>query len=335
MLIWFSPYLRINGTQKDCIIELLAMRPNSKEAKANGVRFEVGSSLREIEYLDRNWLTPYFNTTILTLKNAGYSTIRSLAYDSRFIPENIHEELFPNWTRQIEADLKRTGKKPIVICHSLGCKLAASYILHLKKEKVEKLISAFIMIAGPFGGSVTSVLALTTGYDFHLGIADLASLRRLAAQLPSTYYLLPNITTIAKGWNLPTDEKAALKKIKEHLEDFDHDRYKLFQVFERFKKSRKIVKEHLGNVPAVCFYGETKGQTLEGRDKDHKMQYGDGDGVVNIDSLRQCSDFTDYIQTIPDHNHMSILYTAEASQKLLHFMDLVGKGQVKKLKKNW
>ncbi|XP_047497835.1 phospholipase A2 group XV-like [Penaeus chinensis] len=149
-----------------------------------------------VEWLDPSHRSPtgYFKDIVNALVSLGYErgvSVRGAPFDFRRAP-NEHGEYFRDLRRLIEETYQSSGRKVILILHSMGAPMM-HYFLNLQEQHwKDKHIETVVSLAGAWGGSIKAVKVYTAGDN--LGIYVISSLKVRAEQrsAPSLAFLLPS-----------------------------------------------------------------------------------------------------------------------------------------------
>lgn len=255
---------------------------------------------------------PYLDKVIHMIQSKGYFNIHSAAYDFRQGIDYFEKEQFPRMVRRIENAVKTSKKKAVILCHSMGCRLSLHFLQRQSPKWKKRNIARLVSIAGAFGGSITAVRGLTTGYDLGMEKPDyLDYFRMLFHDHDSSYYLLPDPAAYSHHKVLATidgvnytvnDYEQLLTKL-----DLADKIPVLWRSMDGVKKNstakdhRKLVNVNRGpDVPVTCIYND-KEKTVDGVIMNTRnpwrngLTYGLGDGTVNTEGLSVCKRWEDRI----------------------------------------
>lgn len=327
---WFDIWLNIHllvPVSIDCLIDNLILRYDPKthtSLNSEGVEIRPHNfgSVDSVEYLDILKLpkTDYFHTIIDTLvRNNSYQREVDMfgsGYDFRKAPNEL-DEFFVNLTNLIEKTYTINGFRPVtLICHSMGC-LNAVYLLNNKTQDWKDVfVKRLVTIAAPWGGSFKAISAMLFGDDLGIPLMQTAKLQMLQSTFPSLMYLFPIAPTYSKQQVLiETPQKNyTLTNLHEILIAKNMtDQLSMWQDTRPILESIKAP-----NVELWCLYSngiDTTKRIVYETDITGKYseETGDGDGTVNIESLRACENFASHqdkpIKTFSFHktDHIDIL----------------------------
>lgn len=309
---WYDLWLNIHllvPLAFDCLIDNMRLHYNfttRKTYNTPGVEIRPTNfgSLDSVDYLDIDRLpkTGYFAEVIAILeKNNGY--IRNVdmvgaGFDFRKAPNEL-EIFFQNLTNLIELTYIKNNYKPVsLICHSMGC-LNSFYLLNRKTQNWKDVfIKRLICLAAPFGGSVKAISAMLYGDNLGIPLLSSEKLKDLQSSFPSLMYLFPKEPTFSSDRILIQSSEYNYT-----LKNFDllFNATNMIEQREMWHDTKDIAANLTApNVELWCLYGsgiETPSLIVyDGDIKDGKYKEieGDGDGTVNIESLRACESFQKY-----------------------------------------
>ncbi|KAG9508703.1 Phosphatidylcholine-sterol acyltransferase [Fragariocoptes setiger] len=317
---WFDIWLNLRlllPVEIDCFIDNMKLSYNETTHQAENtpgvtVRPHNFGSLDSVDYLDNARLhgTDYFSSIINEIES--YNNYKrnvnmvGAPYDFRLAPNQL-SEFFANLTQLIEQTFYNNHEQRVtLICHSMGC-LNSVYLLNNRpREWKDKFVRRIITIAAPWAGSVKALNAMMFGDN--LGVFLLSSVKLHIAQrtLPSLTYLFPVAPVFANDRVLieSSDKNYTLLDMKKFFTDINHPHgYMMWQ-------DTKVYTENLRapDVEMWCLYGlgipTISKLKFNGTlpDSEHIEIMGDGDGTVNLESLRACQKW-DAEQTYGVYHH--------------------------------
>lgn len=309
---WYDIWLNIHLLAPlafDCLIDNMRLYYNvTTRTTYNTPGVEIRptkfGSLDSVDYLDIDRLpkTGYFAEIINVLeKNNGY--VRNVdmvgaSFDFRKAPNEL-DTFFKNLSQLIESTYVKNNYQPItLICHSMGC-LNSFYLLNNKTQNWKDVfIKRLICLAAPFGGSFKAISAMLYGDNLGIPLLSSEKLKDLQSSFPSLMYLFPRQPTFPEDRILIQSSTSNYTLKNFHLL---FDATGLIDQREMWYDTRKIAANlSAPNVELWCLYGsgiETPslivydGDIKDGR---YKEIEGDGDGTVNIESLRACEEYQKY-----------------------------------------
>lgn len=307
---WYDLWLNIHllGPYAfDCLIDNMILTYNSTTRKTQnneGVQIRATNfgSLASVANLDiwsRVPKTDYFERIISTLE-ANNNLTREVdmvgaAYDFRKAPNEL-EEWFQNLTDLIQTQYIKSGYRPVtLICHSMGC-LNSLYLLNGKTQSWKDVfIKRLITLAAPWDGSFKAISAMLNGDNLGIPLLNKSKLQALQSSFPSLMYLFPREPTFTEDRVL-----VETREVNYTLKNLD-DLFKstgLLDQMEMWHDTRAIANK-LGapGVELWCLYGAGVGtpnriNAILGEKYEELM--GDGDGTVNLESLRACERFAEH-----------------------------------------
>lgn len=331
--IWLNIHLLVYPAF-DCLCDNMKLYYNATTRttyNSPGVQIRPTNfgSLDSVDYLDivRVPGTAYFDNIIATLeKQNGY--VRNVdmvgaAFDFRKAPNEL-AEFFDDLKSLIEEHYVRNNYRPVtLICHSMGC-LNSLYLLNKQTENWKEIyVKRLISLAAPWSGSFKAISAMLYGDNLGIPLLNKNKLQALQSTFPSLMYLFPKLPAFNRSRVLiatPTKNYTL-----ENLDDLFVEA-KLPDQREMWHDTREIANNlRAPNVELWCLYGsgvDTPSQVIY-TDSFDKYKYlevqGDGDGTVNVESLRACEDFASqqqkpvYTRMFEKLDHISILRGSEAA----------------------
>ena len=179
-----------------------------------------------------------------------------------------------------------------LVVHSMGGPITTYFLTHIAKpDWKSSRIKQFISLSGVFGGSVKAIKGLVSGDSF-VDFIKPTILRKAQRTFPSQIWLLPS----PKLWD---SQEIIFSQPKKNYTA--HDIKSLF-VDMNYTDGLRILTEVQNltsdfpapNVVHYCFYGNnvsTVSSITQNSfpDGELQMKNGNGDGTVNIRSLKSCS----------------------------------------------
>ncbi|XP_023240594.1 group XV phospholipase A2-like isoform X1 [Centruroides sculpturatus] len=273
-----------------------------------------------IEYIDpsRAKISSYFYEIVNILTaTANYTrgvNVRGAPYDFRKAPNEL-KEYYERLKQLIEETYKiNKNLRILMICHSLGCPITLYFLNNQTLAWKDKYIKALVTLAAPWGGAVKALKAFASGDNLGVSLLDSLTVRGEERTNPSTAFLLPS----NQFWK--QDEVLSYTPVSNYTVS---NYYKFFQDlkyqtgWDMWLDTHKLI--HNLESPGVeihCLYG-TGLQTISQfyyKDMDSfpnsypELEYGDGDGTVNVRSLRGCLRWTNiFYREYKSIDHMKIL----------------------------
>lgn len=284
----------------------------------------------KVEYLDpaNKYLSVgyYFKYIGDLLAANGYlrdHSIRGAPYDFRKGP-NENKMFFTNMKTLVEETYSLNEDTPVsLVCHSMGCPMTLLFLQGQTQKWKDQFISKFITIAGAWGGSAKAVKVFAIGDDLGALALRASVMKQEQITMPSLAFLLPS----PKFWK--NDEVLVRTSIREYtlgdMEDIFND-----LGYPTGWEMRKDMIPYLDfSAPGVevhCIYGsgiptvEVLKYSTPDLTGNPKLLTGDGDGTVNLRSLRGCeqwrSEQKQPVNTleVPGGEHIKILAVPTAIQ---------------------
>ena len=303
---------------------------------------ETGVSVHPIQKVDSvinlSDQAPVFTGYAYALQQLGYvpeQDMVAFAYDWRLGPESYSKPggLFELLKQKIERTVRTNGGRGVVACSiSMGGPFFATFLAsYVDVDWRRKHIHAFVSLSGVMSGSSLAPAALVNGYIFHEIPAPLP--KYISSKFYETILTMPSVS-----WLFPASEtfgKAPLIKtpsMSYSAETFDK---MLMQAGQDAQADLwSINKKYAGmaiapRVHTFCLsgYGIPTPNTFT-FDKDDfsgepSIGYSDGDGTVQLESLRVCDDWKN-VQKEPitpihffNNTHTELLYSIDAIKVLL------------------
>uniref|UniRef100_A0A914IH51 Uncharacterized protein n=1 Tax=Globodera rostochiensis TaxID=31243 RepID=A0A914IH51_GLORO len=228
---------------------------------------------------------------------------------------------FANLTNLIEKSVNASGQKAFLVCHSMG-NLIVNYFLNRKvgKEWQQKYLNGTINVSAPWAGSLMLVEQIFSGnadrlqFGGSLVLSD-PTVRKFLRTMPSSFAMLPsalafppNQTLLSlAGVNYSTKNMDAFLALtgSAHMAPLYHELTATVDA-QKYTPMYCVHSNIADGVP--IFYNYTNG--IGNRPK---AKMGDGDKLVNIESLRVCQKWMDEgklvkkVVEIDGPTHMAIL----------------------------
>ncbi|CAG0887974.1 unnamed protein product [Cyprideis torosa] len=276
-----------------------------------------------VEWLDPTHISPskyFFPVADELVKELGYKRNQNLMgapYDFRKAP-NEQQQFLQNLKLLIEKTRKSTGRPISLVTHSMGSPLALYFLQRQSSSWKKENIQQFISLAGCWGGAIKAIKVFLSGDNLGVFVVNAHTVRQEQRSSPSLAFLLPK----PKLWN---SEILVSTPSKNYTAS---DYQQLFEDMgfpvgaEMWKDTKDLLDPWKGpGVPVYCLYGSNVSTiehvTFASQKKfpdSPTLVMGDGDGTVNIKSLRICQSWkeTVHFQELPGADHMSILHDPRA-----------------------
>ncbi|KAL3105323.1 hypothetical protein niasHT_026056 [Heterodera trifolii] len=278
---------------------------------------------------DETYFAPLINKCLV---NFGYTkgcNLFAAPYDWRLTPGmDYTEAYFVNLTTLIEKSVNATGKKAVLLCHSLG-NLVVNYYLNqrMSQEWQNWYLSRTINTSGPYGGTTFIIEQILSGNVDRLfpGLSLIVPnlvVRKFIRTLAAVAFLLPNSlafqsdTKLASisGINYTFADLAQLLSVANIAQ-----MQSLYQSLSTQIDANKYT-------PMFCVHSiSDKGTPAEfdypnGIDKKADTKMGPGDGLINAESMRVCQKWkeqgklVDSVTEIVGPTHVGILHSDQFCQ---------------------
>jgi len=310
---WFRVWLPlVELLAQDCWFDNLKVLYNASTDEylnVHGVTTDVidFGDLDGIDYMDY-WFgfpisfTSYYSSLIASLEEIGYEggkTMYGAPFDWR-VPTTKHEldeEGFNARVKQlIERAYYRENKRVNVITHSLGGPTALAFLNTMDQAWLDKYISTFIPIAGPWNGSPKALRTTISGDNFGIEILginllNIDAVAQLAKQAGGLVELVPSSDLTKEVIVQNGDKTYTAKDIEQLYLDIGSP------ITAEIYKQTQDIFEYLNppRVKSFCLYGygfptETFFNYTDGWDEQPDIVYSeDGDGTVPSSSLSECN----------------------------------------------
>lgn len=332
--VWLNVHLLVPGVI-DCLLDNMMLYYNkttrtTQNSEGVEIRATKFGSVESVAYLDI-WNVPYtgyFENIIDTIsKENGHTrdaNMHGASYDFRKAPNEL-SQYFYDVGALIEDMYVHNNYRPVtLICHSMGC-LNSLYLLNQKTQNWRDVfVKRLITLAAPWDGAFKAISAMLFGDNLGIPFISKEKLQSLQSTFPSLMYLFPRSPTFARDRVLVETETKNYT-----LENLDE----LFNVtglldqMEMWHDTRAIAANLTApNVELWCLYGtgsktpskiKFKGSIEKG---DYEEEQSDGDGTVNLESLRACERFQAqqnkpvYTRLFDNTDHVDILRGADVAQ---------------------
>lgn len=307
---WFDLWLSVESLLPEAVecwadnIKLAYNDSTKKMGDSPGVEVRVPyfGSTESVSYLDPSLYHPgeYFADMVNALVKLGLVdglSIRAAPFDFRYAP-NSAQEYFDNLKSLIEDTYIKNNKSSVLLLsHSLGCPYTHHFLSKMSQDWKDAHIRMWVTISGAWAGSAKSMRVYASGSN--LGFPDVfvepLNLRTVLRTYESTAFLLPS----KDFWDMKeviietANQNYSLGNLREFFLDINYP-----AAINISGQVPPVWIDDPPNVPLYCLYGtgiptpETfKYAVNEFPDTFPKTFFGDGDGTVNIRSLKACERF--------------------------------------------
>jgi len=340
---WYQIWLNIHLLMPiafDCLSDNLRLHYDQQTRRTRNtegveIRARDFGSLLSVDYLDAMRLPQlnYFEGLIENMEsNNGLKRdvdMVAAPYDFRKAPNEL-DDFFANFTKLIEEEYIRSNYKPVtLVCHSMGC-LNSIHLLNQKSNDWKQVyIRRLIALAAPFGGSTKSIYAMLFGDNFNIPLLNKFKLRELQSTFPSLMYLFPREVSfsINKTFVQTPSVNYTLKNLDQLFLNMNlSDQYQMWLDTRKLASSLRAPDVELwclygtgiNTIESIIYHDDPSTRLRNSSEDRHYVLWGDGDGAVNVESLRYCEEFRlhqskpVWIREFPQLDHRSILRDPDA-----------------------
>ncbi|CAI9115884.1 OLC1v1016897C1 [Oldenlandia corymbosa var. corymbosa] len=306
--LWFDPTILITPFTK-CFAERMMLYYDNelhdyKNAPGLQTRVPYFGSVKSLLYLNPRLkrLTSYMAPLVKALEEMGYRDGQNLfgaPYDFRYgLAEEGHTSrvgsTYLNDLKNLveNASALCDGMRVILLSHSLGGLYVHQLLTRNTQSWRKKYIKHFIALSTPWGGAVEQMLTFASGNTLGIPFANPLLVRDEQRSSESNLWLLPSPTVFPSGKLLVITKNASYSgaNIAQFLKDLGVEnrvypyKSRILPMLRNFDLPSKVkVTCMIGcgvKTPETLIYGEA------GFDEKPEIVYGDGDGTVNMISLR-------------------------------------------------
>ncbi|XP_023217052.1 group XV phospholipase A2-like isoform X1 [Centruroides sculpturatus] len=309
----------------DCWVDNMRLIYDNKTrmtTNAPGVDIRVPGfgNTSTVEFLDPSQISPstYFSAIVNMLVSKGYTRgvdVRGAPYDFRKAPNELKDYL-ENLENLIVETYKMNGRQKVyIICHSMGCPVSLYLLNQQSQAWKDKYVSGVISLAGAWGGAVKALKVFASGENLGVVVINPLTVRPEQRSSPSLAFVAPSDKFWSKDDVLVSTPKRnyTVDDYRQFFEDINYT-----TGWEMWKDVRGLI--HNMTPPGVeihCLHGANV-STIERLyyadfSEQPTISYGDGDGTVNMRSLRGCLFWQDqqkakvYHKGFQNVDHMAIL----------------------------
>uniref|UniRef100_A0A7E4V9W5 Group XV phospholipase A2 n=1 Tax=Panagrellus redivivus TaxID=6233 RepID=A0A7E4V9W5_PANRE len=294
----------------DCWVDNMRLEFNTTLQRSDNspgvdVRVPDFGTTDSVEWLDPSKASQgnYFAYIADTLVQWGYKKNKNLVaagFDWRRSPLEL-DDFYVALKSLIQRTYYYNHETPVVVIgHSMGNPIM-NYFYHHYVDAAWKaqFLASHVSIAGAWGGSMQIIKLFASGYnmDYYRIILPPSRLRAMQRSFTSSAFLFPHrgVWNENDAFAFTATRNYSVSNVEQFFKDVDYplgiDQYKL--------ASQALIIDAPG-IPVHCIYG-TDVQTPEtftwakGYFPDYQPTtvYGDGDGTVNIKSLRVCNEWAE------------------------------------------
>lgn len=250
-----------------------------------------------VEWLDPSQVSPsaYFTSLVQNLTAIGLQrgiSVRGAPYDFRKAPNELGG-VISNLSDLVEDTYtKNDGQKVILVCHSMGCPLSLTMLNNQSQVWKDKYIRALVSMGAPWGGAVKAIKAFGSGDNLGVIVINSLTVREEQRSCPSTAFLMPssNFWEASDPLVVTPEKNYTVEDYETFFNDIDFP-----WGWEMWKDTHNIIHDLVPpGVEVHCLHGigvDTIQRLIYDKNKfpDHpNLEYGDGDGTVNLRSLIGC-----------------------------------------------
>lgn len=251
-----------------------------------------------VEYVDPSQvsLAGYFNVLVAEMVKIGYQrgiNIRGAPYDFRKSPLEL-DDFYKNFKSLVEETYTiNGGRKVMIVCHSLGCPTMLYFLNRQKFYWKNKYVKSFVTLAGAWGGAVKALKAYASGDNFGVITITALTIRKEERTFPSLAYLLPSDKFWAPHQTLLSTGRKNYT-VADYQQFFNDINYPIG--YEMWKDTKELTQSmDSPEVTVHCLHGvglKTMSSLRYSYENfpnhDPLAESSDGDGTVNLASLRGC-----------------------------------------------
>ncbi|ELT91848.1 hypothetical protein CAPTEDRAFT_153574 [Capitella teleta] len=238
----------------------------------------------------------FFHIVDQLVKNMSYVrdvSVRGAPYDFRKGPNEMQGFIADLKTLIEDTYALNNNTAVVLIGHSMGNPYILCLLYKQSQQWKDKYIRSFISVSAPWGGSVKPLRLMASGDNLGIFVVNPLTARAEQRSMPSTAWMLPHEGFWAKDEVMVYGPKGnyTVKDYEQFFNDVDFpDGYKMWQDTSRYTSDFKPP-----GVEVHCLYGtgiDTPGvlnyTAASWYDNQPDVKFDDGDGTVNIRSLKGC-----------------------------------------------
>ncbi|XP_071957989.1 lysosomal phospholipase A and acyltransferase-like [Antedon mediterranea] len=237
--------------------------------------------------------TMYYVGLVDALVAKGYTrnvSVRGAPFDFRLAP-NEAGDFFKKLVALIEETYQMNGNtKVVLVSHSLGCVYTLFFLNHQDQAWKDKFIQSWAPIASPLGGATKILRLYVSGDNFGVWAVDSIKARMAQRTYPSSAILAP----VQSLWD--KDEVIISTPTRNYTAYDYHQLYNDIKFpigYELWKDTKPLISAmEPPGVPVFSVHGkdvpteEHYTYDADFPDVQPTIKYGDGDGTVNMRSLK-------------------------------------------------
>uniref|UniRef100_A0A1E1WVS1 Putative phospholipase A2 n=1 Tax=Tityus obscurus TaxID=1221240 RepID=A0A1E1WVS1_TITOB len=297
----------------------------TKNAPGVDIRVPGFGNTSTVEFLDPSQISPstYFHSIVNMLVNKGYTRgidVRGAPYDFRKAPNELKDYLESLKNLIMETYRMNGRQKVYIICHSMGCPVSLYLLNHQSQAWKEKYVNGIVSLGGAWGGAVKALKVFASGENLGVVVINPLTVRPEQRSSPSLAFVAPS----NKFWS-QEDVLVSTPKRNYTVDDY----YQFFEDinytvgWEMWKDVQGLIHDMTPpGIEVHCLHGANVSTIERLSYTDFSEQptifEGDGDGTVNLRSLRGCLIWKKeqkaqvYHQEFENVDHMGILSNPQA-----------------------
>ncbi|XP_048748762.1 phospholipase A2 group XV-like isoform X2 [Ostrea edulis] len=338
--VYFSLWLNLEELAPiviDCFtdnMKLVYNRTTHTTSNTPGVNMRISDfgGTSTVEWLDPSHIsvTSYFAPIVNALVSWGYKrgvSVRGVPFDFRKAP-NEFKELYQKMQALIEETYRMNNNTRVVVLgHSMGNPTSLYFYNIMSQAWKDKYIEAHISLAGVWLGAIKPLRLFASGDSLGVLFVKPLKVRKEQRSMPSTAWLMPS----DKAWSpdevliMRPGKNYTVKDYQEFFQDIDY-----MDGWYMRKDTVNLIRDLTPpGVKVHCLHGinvKTPGVLVYDKsswyDSQPKIIPDNGDGTVNIRSLRGCLSWQKqqkqqvFHKEFPKVEHMSILQDPNIIQYL-------------------
>lgn len=321
----------------DCFtdnMKLVYNRTTHTTSNTPGVDIRISNfgGTSTVEWLDPSHLSPtsYFAPIVNAMVSWGYKrgvSVRGVPFDFRKAP-NEFKELYQKMKALIEETYRiNNSTRVILLAHSMGNPTSLYFYNQMSQAWKDKYLEAHISLAGVWMGAIKPLRLFASGDNLGVYFVKPIKVREEQRSMPSTAWLMPS----DKAWGpdeilvMQPERNYTVNDYKQFFQDINYmDGWYMRQdtvnlIRDLTPPGIKVHCLHGINVttPGVLIYDKSSWF-----DSQPKIIRDNGDGTVNVRSLRACLNWQKqqkqpiYHKEFPGVDHMTLLKDAGVIQYL-------------------
>lgn len=282
--------------------------------------------------------TAAFRNMVIALENAGYKknvTLRGAPYDFRYTPDSREISYMSDLKALIEATVSENGGAKItIITHSMGGLHGLYFLRQQTTEWKNQHVAKFVPISAPWVGAAKEARLFATGDNEGIPGVSASKIRDEQRSYETNHWLYPApkspvwadqvlVTTPTANYTA-SDTDSFFQAINYPVGSIVHKRVAELLPHPETGPGVEAVCLYSSGVDTIVSFNYTDGNF----DKTPKSTLGDGDGTVNLRSLRVCDgwnstqDAEASIQTFSKISHSDMIMDMKVINAVLEILGL-------------